>query len=60
MDSTTTKQHVRRRLTEKLRLSGLIEYACEHPGCRTQVFSTWPVRLECRDCHQPLRLAYRH
>lgn len=50
----TTKQIVRKKLVQMLGDSGLIEYSCRTPDCRSQVFSTWQVDLCCNQCGKRL------
>ncbi len=47
-----TQSVVRAKLNKMLGQSGLLEYACRTPGCRTQIFTTWEVELTCKRCQQ--------
>ena len=51
-----TKKIVRSQLHKLLGDSGLLEYSCRTPKCRSQVFSTWEVNLTCNDCGKRLLL----
>jgi len=50
-----TRSVVRSKLYKLLGQSGLLEYACPTPSCRTQIFTTWEISVTCDRCGLPVK-----